>query len=148
MMEKLDALNDGNISSKQNFKKIIKKYKILIFISYSLIFFLSIFVYNIYNKNTNLLNRINQIEKGMKQSSKDSENYSEKIKKIKETLINIEDFLDKQNAYNKKLDIILEEMATKIKNLELTSEKLEEIKEKHFNKNEIICKYEINDIEN
>ena len=148
MKEKLDALNDGNISSKQNFKKIIKKYKILIFISYSLIFFLSILVYNIYNKYTNILDRLNQIEKGMKQSSKDSKNYSEKIKKIAEALIDLEDFVDKQKEYNKKLDITLEEMSTKIINLELTIENLEKTKESNLNKNEIICKYEINDIKN
>ena len=148
MKEKLDTLNDGMITSKQNFKKNLKQYKILIFISYSLIFFLSILIFNIYNKYINLLDRLNQIEKGMKHSSKDSENYSEKIKKITEALINLEDFLNKQNAYNKKLDITLEEMTTKIKNLELASEKLEKMNELNFNKNEIICKYEINDTEN
>ena len=147
MKEKLDTLNDGIFSSKKNFKKNIKQYKILIFISYSLIFFLSILVYNIYIKYTNLLDRLNQTEKGMKQSSKDSKNHSENIKKITEALINLEVFLERQNAYNKKLDITLEEMTIKIKNLELTSEKVEKIKEQNYIKNEIICKYEINDIE-
>ena len=77
MKEKLDSLNDGIFSSKKNFKKNIKQYKILIFITYSLIFFLSILVYNIYIKYTNILDRLNQTEKGMKQSSKDSKNHSE-----------------------------------------------------------------------
>ena len=148
MKEKLDSLNYGIYDKKKKFQKNIKQNKILLIISYSLILFLSISVFNLYNKYTNLLDRLNQIEKGMKQSSKDSENYSERIKKIKETLKDHADFEDKQNAYNKKLDIALEEMVTKIKNLELASEKLDEIKEENFNKNEIICKYEINDIKN
>ena len=77
-------------------------------------------VYIIYNKYTNLSDRLNQIENRMKQSSKDSQNYSEKIKKITETLINLEDFLFKQNAYNKKLDITLEEIATKNKKFRIS----------------------------
>ena len=142
MKEKLDSLNYGIYDKKKKFQKNIKQNKILLIISYSLILFLSISVFNLYNKYTNLLDRLNQIEKGMKQSSKDSENYSERIKKIKETLKDHADFEDKQNAYNKKLDIALEEMVTKIKNLELASEKLDEIKEENFNKcSELVFKF-------
>ena len=50
MMDKLDSLNNGMLNHKKKFQKNIKQNKILILISYVLIFFLSILVYNIYNK--------------------------------------------------------------------------------------------------
>ena len=56
--------------------------------------------------------------------------------------------MDKQKRINNNLDIKLEEIENKIEELKLTDRKVESLIENHLYRNEIICKYEINDIEN
>ena len=161
-MEKLNSLNDG-MFQKKYFKKEIKKNKTLIIFSYFLIILVSFFVFNIYKKHIELLNKLNQLENNINhiskytqnkfnqidnnitQTSKDSEDNSKEIKQIKESMRDYALHIDEQKIDNKNINKQLEEIENQIEFLKSTIKQLKSIIDEKF-KNEIVCKYEIKDV--
>lgn len=146
-MEKFDTLDEGISVKKKKIINDVDKNKKLLLISYLLVIVLLILIFYIYKKYSKLLDRINQIEKNTTQSFKETKTHSERIKNIRETMRDYADQVDKQKGYNQKTNDKIKEIENKIELLKLNNEKMEKIINENVYKNEIICKYEINDIE-